>query len=284
MAYLVYHLTSLAIYLMIAFSYAIPVGYTGVLHLGQIGLLAVGTYTAAILTTRGVPFVLALAAAAVVTGAVGFILALPSRRVKGDYYALVTLGFLFVVGAVIVNGGTLTGGTFGISGISRPAGFDQPVPFLMITLSALALIAGFVYRLVRSPLGRALEAVRDDDGVAESLGKPTAKLRLVSLTVSAVIVGIAGAYLAHFIQFINAQVFWLDNAVWILAALAVGGLASFWGAAAGTVALYVISETIRFLPISVSLVGPLRLIAYALILLLVIRFFPKGLMGRAQLD
>lgn len=288
MGYLIHTLTLVSIYVIVGLSFAIPVGYTGLLNLGHVGLLAIGAYTAAILTTNGFSFWLALPAAAVVTGLVGFLLSIPTRRIKGDYYALMTLGFMFVVNAVILNSGALTGGPFGISGIARPEPFISPPAFLLLALFAALFASIFVWKLVSSPFGRALEAVRDDELVAESLGKPIGKLRMISLTVSAVLVGLAGALLAPFLQFINAQVFWLDNAVWILAALVIGGLASFRGAILGTVILFGIFESIRFLPLQgellATLLGPLRLIIFSLLLLFVVLFKPKGIWGKAQLE
>ncbi len=288
MAYLIHTATLAAIYIMVALSYAIPVGYTGLLNLGHIGLVGIGAYASAIMTARGISFWLALPAAAAATAVVGFLLALPTRRIRGDYYALITLGFTFVVNAALLNGGVLTGGPFGISGIDRPVGFAEPLPFFGLSLVALSLVATFVFRLTHSPFGRALEAVRDDELAAESLGKPVAKLRLACLTVSAFLVGIAGALLAHFLRFINPQVFWLDNVLWILAGLVIGGLASFRGAIAGTLLLFAIFEGIRFLPISdtmlAQLIGPLRLILFSLLLILAVLFRPKGLFGRAQLE
>ena len=283
-AYFVHTLTLASIYLIVSVSYAIPVGYTGMLNLGHVGLLAVGAYTAAISMTRGMSFWLALPLAAAVTAVVGFLLAIPARRIKGDYYALMTLGFTFVVNAVLLNWISLTSGPFGISGISRPEGFTDPLFFLALVLAVLGSVSAIAYRIVHSPFGNALEAVRDDDLVAESLGKPTTKLRIASLTISAVIVGIAGALLAPFLQFINPQVFWLDNAVWILAALVIGGLASFPGAIVGTLLLFAIFEPIRFLPLPPGLVGSLRLLIFSLLLLGAVLFRPKGLMGRAQLE
>ena len=282
--YFIHIVTLAAIYIMVALSYAIPVGYTGLLNLGHVGLLAVGAYTAAILTTQGVSFWLVLPAAMLVSGLLGFLLALSSRHIKGDYYALVTLGFTFVVNAVLLNWLSFTRGPFGISGIDRPTLFDAPLAFLILTLLALTFVAVFVFRVTHSPFGRALEAVRDDELAAESLGKPVAKLKIISLTISGVLVGLAGAMLAHFLQFINPQIFWLDNVVWILAALVIGGLASFPGAIWGTVILFALFEAIRFLPLPIDLIGSLRLIIFAALLLLVILFRPKGLLGKAQLE
>lgn len=284
MSYLIHNATLALIYVIVALSYAIPVGYGGMLNLGHIGLLGVGAYTAAVLAVRGLPFFVTLLAAAAITGMVGFLLALPARRIRGDYYALMTLGFTFVANAVFLNWMRVTEGPFGITGIPRPGGFASP-PLFLLLVAIMALVTFlFVRRIVRSRFGKALEAVRDDHTVAESLGKPTGKLRIISLFASAVLVGIAGALLAYFMQFINPQIFWFDNVVWILAALVIGGLASLRGAVAGMLALFALFEVIRFLPIPPALVGSLRLALFAFTLLFVVLVKPKGFFGRAQLE
>lgn len=283
-AYLIHVATLIAIYIMVVSAYSLPVGYTGMVNFGHIGLLAVGAYSSAIITTHGYSFWLALPVSALLTGLAGFFMAIPGRRIKGDYFALITLGFTFLVNAVILNGRELTRGPFGITGIARPAGFDSPASFLLLSVIAMAFVLFAVYTVVKSPFGRALEAVRDDDLTAEALGKPTAKLRLISLILSAVLAGIAGTFLAHFIQFINASIFWLDNVVWVLSSLVIGGLASFSGSIIGTVLLFLLLEAVRFLPIDPAIVGPLRLIIFSSLLLLVVIFRPKGLLGRAQLE
>lgn len=282
--YLIHTFTLIAIYIMVSLAYAIPVGYTGFLNLGQVALLGIGAYTAAILANQGISFWLGLIAAAIAAGIVGVILAIPAKKMKGDYYALVTLGFTFIVNAVLLNWIEVTRGPFGITGIDRPEGFQSPLSFFILSLVALSFVSFFVYRLVKSPFGKVLEAVRDDALVAESLGKPVFKLKFISIVVSAVTVGIAGAFLAHFLQFINPQTFWLDTAVWILAGLVIGGLASFKGAIVGAILLFAIFEPLRFLHLPPDLVGALRLIIFSLLLLLVVIFKPKGLFGRAQLE
>jgi len=269
---------------MVALSYAISVGYAGLLNLGHIAIFAIGAYTSAILATNGFSFWIAIIAAASISGISGLLIAIPSKKIKGDYYALVTLGFAFVINAIFLNWIDVTRGPLGISGIGRPAGFTGSISFFVLTLFFVLLTAFFVYRMTNSPFGRALEAVRDDDLVAESLGKPVVKLRIVALVVSSVIAGVAGALLAHFLQFINPQIFWLDNIVWILSALVIGGLASLRGAVVGMIILFAIFEPLRFLPLPLDLIGALRLAIFSLLLLLITIFRPKGLFGRAQLD
>lgn len=117
-----------------------------------------------------------------------------------------------------------------------------------------------------------------------ALGKPVFRLRLVAMAVSGLIAGLAGALLAHFVQFISPNTFWLDQLVWVLAGMVIGGLASMPGAVVGSVLLFAISEPLRFLPIPSELVGPLRLMIFMAILLAFVLYRPKGLMGRAQLE
>ena len=284
MEYFVYIATAIVIYCIANLAYAIPLGYTGLVNFGHVGLLAVGAYTAAILSLRGVPFLLALLAAAGTTALAGLLLSLPSRRIKSDYYALVTLGFIFVVNSIILNWTSLTGGPFGLSAIPRPEGFQTPEAFLFLAAVTLGCVALFVQRVVHSPFGRALEAVRDDEEVAALLGKRVFKLKITAMVLSGMIAGIGGAYLAYFIRFINNQVFWLDLVVFLIAALVIGGLASFPGTLIGVILLFALQEPMRFLPISGAYLGPLRIMLWSFLLLLFVIFRPRGIMGRAELD
>jgi ABC-type branched-subunit amino acid transport system permease subunit len=282
--YLIHVLTIFVIEAMVVLSYAIAVGSLGYVNFGQVALLAVGAYASAALTLRGISFWVAVPLAVMITGAVALLLALPTRRIRGDYYALMTLGFLFVVQAVILNWTDVTQGTLGLIGIGRPAGFGAPADYLILSAIILLAVGAFVYRLVSSPYGAALGAIRDDEEVAKTLGKPSFFLKVSALTLSGILVGCAGALLAHFLQFINAQVFWLDRAVWFLAALVIGGLGSFRGALIGIFILTASFEVIRFLPLDPTVIGPVRNIFYSLILIVVLLVRPKGVCGRVQLE
>ncbi|MBI4598984.1 branched-chain amino acid ABC transporter permease [Candidatus Uhrbacteria bacterium] len=266
-------------------AFNLSVGYAGLLNLGHVGLVAVGAYTSA-LTVRHLdwPVWLGIVAGSLLAMTAGAFLALPARKIKGDYYALLTLGFMFVMSAVLINWDSVTRGTLGVPGIPRPGGFQTNVMFLLLVV-AITIATYFVLaRIVNSPFGRALEAVRDDEEVAMALGKPVFRLRLVAMAVSGLIAGLAGALLAHFVQFISPNTFWLDQLVWVLAGMVIGGLASMPGAVVGSVLLFAISEPLRFLPIPSELVGPLRLMIFMAILLAFVLYRPKGLMGRAQLE
>ena len=284
-AYLI-HLGSLVgIYILMSMSFNLVVGYTGMLNLGHVGLMAIGAYTSAILVKNfDVPFAVGLLAAGILTALVAALLALPAKKIRGDYYALVTLGFLFVVSAILINWEAVTRGTLGIPGIPRPEEFESNTMFLLIVVVITVLAFLFLDRLVTSPFGRALEAVRDDEEVAESLGKPVFKLKVLSMIISGFIVGVAGALLAHFVQFIAPNSFWLDLLVWALAGMMIGGVASMRGTVIGVVILFGLLEPLRFIDMPSNLIGPLRLIIMMALLLLIILYRPRGLMGRAELE
>jgi len=283
MDYVIFILTGFLIYLIITQGYSVALGYTGLLNVGQAGIVALGAYAAAILATHGVPFPIALLASCLTGILAGLLLSLPSDRIRTDYYALVTLGFLFVVNAFVLNVVSLTRGPFGIVGIHRPGGFDDTFGFFVLVLGICAVVSGALYFIVQTPFGKALESVRDDAELASSLGKPTRKLRIIAMLLSGAATGIGGGLLAYFVQFINPQLFWIDMAVLLISCLFVGGLASFRGTIIGTFVVVVLYEPFRFLPIASAYSGPLRIMLYSLVVILFVIYRPKGIAGRAHL-
>lgn len=283
--FLIHILTLVAIYAIIAMSLNLAMGYTGLVNLGHIGLLGIGAYTSAVLPTKfDWSFLPALLAAVVLSGIFGAILALPSRKIKNDYFALLTLGFMFITSAVFINWTDITRGTLGVRGIARPEGFAEPFGFFILVLAFTLLTYLILRQVVSSPFGRVLEAIRDDETVAESLGKNVEKAKLVAMTLSGIFVGLAGSLLAHFLRLINPGTFWLDPLVLALAGVVIGGLASLEGSIIGIVFVFAASESLRFLAIPSSMIGPLRIIIFMVVLLVIILWRPKGILGRADLD
>ncbi len=283
--FLIHISTLVTIYIIIALSLNLVMGYTGLVNFGHIGLLGVGGYVSAVFTTRfDWPFVFGFIAAGLVTAGFAALLSLLSRKIKDDYFALLTLGFMFVTSAIFINWTEMTRGTLGIRGITRPEGFSEPLTFFLLVLLVCVASFLFLHQTVSSPFGRVLEAIRDDDLVAESLGKNVQKAKLVAMTISGLFVGLAGSLLAHFLRFINPGTFWLDPLVIALAGVVIGGLASLRGSVVGIVLVFAVSESLRFLSIPSSLIGPLRLIIFMFVLLVMILWRPKGIFGRAELD
>lgn len=283
--FLIHIFTLICIYSIIAMSFNLAMGYTGLVNFGHIGLMGVGAYTSAILNTRfDIPFFVSIFIAAILCAVIGAILSIPSRKIKNDYFALLTLGFLFVAGAVFINWTDLTRGTLGIRGITRPENFTEPLQFLILSLVISFLTFLVLEKIVHSHFGRVLEAIRDDELVAESLGKNIDRAKMTAMTLSGFFVGIAGVLLAHFIRFINPASFWLDPLVVALAGVVIGGLASLRGSIIGVFIVFAISESLRFLSIPSTMIGPMRVILFMLVLTVVVLFRPRGIIGRADLD
>lgn len=287
-AYFTHLLILIGIYSILAISLQLSLGYSGLLNLGHISFFGIGAYTLALLSMQGVPFLICLISAGIVAAFFGWLLSIATNKLKGDYAALVTLGFSFIVYAVLLNWIELTNGSLGISGISRPnflgIDFSNNIFFLML----VAFIAFFSYLFIRkicnSPFGKALESVRDDELAVKLLGKNTTKLKSVSLLTAAFFAGISGSLFASYITFIDPSSFTFTNLIPILVIVIVGGLASLPGTILATIIVVLLPEPFRFIGFPTSILGPIRQIIYAMVLLLIIYFKPRGFYGKIDLE
>lgn len=287
-AYIIHLLILIGIYLILAISLQLAMGFTGLLNLGHIAFYAVGAYTSALLALNGFPFWFCFLSAGVIAMLSGFLLAFPTNKLKGDYLALATMGFSFVVYAIALNWTGLTRGPLGLPGIPRPylfgISFSDNLSFLILT-ALIALISYLVIKkITSSPFGRVLEATRDDELAARVLGKNTFRIKSISLMVSAFFAGIAGSLYAHYITFIDPSSFTLLQLIPVLAIVIIGGLASLKGTVLATIILVLLPEPLRFIGFSSSVVGPARQIIYALILLLILIYRPRGFYGKVELE
>ena len=285
--YITHLLILIAIYVVLALSLNLALGYTGLLNLGHVAFFGIGAYTSAILTKAGHPYFLSFLAAGIFAGVAGFFLVFATRKLKGDYLALATLGFNYVVYSVLLNWSSLTRGPLGIPGIAKPSflGFTISTNFqYLIFVSIIAIIVGFIiYLIVKSPFGRLLQATRDDEMGLRVLGKNTFKLKVKSMVISAFFAGIAGSLFAHYLQFIEPGSFMLTEIILILTIVIVGGLASVRGSIAATFVIILLPEALRFFPIPSAILGPARQIIYALILITILLYRPRGIFGRIDL-
>jgi branched-chain amino acid transport system permease protein len=286
-AYFIHLLILIGIYLILAISLQLAIGFTGLLNLGHIAFFAIGAYTSALLALNGFPFWFAFVMAGIISMLFGFLLSWPTSRLKGDYLALSTLAFSFVVYAVALNWMGLTRGPLGLPGIPKPSffeiSFSNNFSFLILTL----IVALFSYMIIRritvSPFGKVLESIRDDELAAKVLGKNTFKMKSYALGISAFFAGIAGSLYAHYITFIDPSSFTLLQLIPVLTIVIIGGLASLEGTIIATIIVVLLPEPLRFIGFPSSIVGPARQIIYALILLLILIYKPKGFYGRVEL-
>ena len=286
--YLIHLLILIGIYSIITISLQVALGYTGLLNLGHIAFYAIGAYTSSLLALNGLPFLLSMLLGGIVAMMSGFLLALPTNKLKGDYFALATMGFSFVVYAVTLNWISLTRGPLGLPGIPKPSlfgfSFTTNESFLALTLIILLISFVVIKRIVSSPFGKVLEAVRDDELAARVLGKNTFKIKSYALAISAFFAGIAGSLYAHYITYIDPSSFTLMQLIPVLSIVIIGGLASLEGTLIATVILTLLPEPLRFIGLPSSIIGPARQIIYALLLLLILVYRPKGFYGKVDLN
>jgi branched-chain amino acid transport system permease protein len=276
------------LYALLALGLNVVWGMTGMINLGLVGFFGLGAYVSALLCRAiGAPIALGVALAALVTAAAGAGMALVTARLRGDYLAIITLGFSEVVRLVASNELWLTNGTDGISGIPGPwRGRVSPQAFNVIYLGLVVLTVLLVFavceRIRSSPYGRVLRAIRDDDQVAAAAGKRVIAFKTEAFAVSAAILGLAGALWGHYTSFIAPDVFTPLVTIYVVLALTAGGTGNNVGAIVGAVLVIALLEGTRFA--SGWLIGlrPVQIAALreALIgvgLLVVLRLRPRGL-------
>jgi branched-chain amino acid transport system permease protein len=287
--YLVSLLTYAGLYALLALALNVVWGMGGMINLGLVGFYAVGAYASALLTVKlGLPIAAGVAAAFVLAALLGMVVALATVRLRGDYLAIVTLGFAEVVRLVASNEIWLTNGTDGISGISGPGrGQVSPEAFNLIYLglivAALVVAMFLLERLRGSPFGRVLRAIRDDDQVAAVAGKPVLAFKLKAFAVSAGILGLAGALYGHYTSYIAPDAFQPLLTIYVVLALVAGGRGNNYGAVLGSVLVVFFTESTRFLAAVVPglkavQVAALRELVISVGLLLILRFRPTGIL------
>ena len=287
--YLVAMLVFAGLYALLALGLNVVWGMAGMINLGLVGFFAFGAYVSALLTKKaGWAMAAGLPAAALVTAGAGALVALVTARLRGDYLAIVTLGFSEVVRITASNEIWLTNGTDGISGIPGPwRGQLSPAAFNLLYLGIVALAVVVVLaaceRLRHSPYGRVLRAIRDDDQVAAVAGKPVRTFKVEAFAVSAAVLGLAGALYGHYTSYIAPEVFTPLISIYIVLALTVGGTGNNYGAVLGAALVVFFMESTRFITAALPGLAAVQAAALreALIgasLILVLRVRPAGLL------
>jgi len=272
------------VYALLALGLNLQYGYTGLINFGVVAFFAIGAYSSALLALHGVPFALDFAAAAGLAALAAWPLGLICLRLRDDYLAIVTLAFAEIVRTVIISEEWLTSGTRGIPGIPRPFA-TSPIAYLLLVLATVLAATLLTWRLVRSPFGRLIQAIRDDEDAVPSLGKRPSGFKLVVFTIGAGLTGLAGALYAHYLTYISPDQFvpLLTFYVWI--AVIMGGAGRIGGAVAGAALLTFFLEGTRFLRDAIPFVSEvqmasLRLAVIGLLLILFTLYRPQGLLGR----
>lgn len=267
----------------------ILLGYTGQVALGQAAFMAVGAYTSGILTARaGIPFIVTLPLAGLVAGAAGIIFGLPSVRVKGFYLALVTLGAQFII-IYIVEHLKITGGTDGMTCPFASIGglvLDTPSKIYWLVMAVTVILVLFAMNLMRTRVGRAFIAVRDNDIAAEVLGVNIARYKLLAFFIGCFYSGIAGALWAHYTTSLHPSQFPLHNGIFYLGIIVVGGMGTMFGPIAGAIVMRGLDEVVMivfpklaeaFPSLGANMAPALGPMAFGLVFILFLMFEPRGI-------
>jgi branched-chain amino acid transport system ATP-binding protein len=253
----------------------ILVGLTGQISLGHVGFYAIGAYTVAILTLKGVSFWIALPLAGLIAGAIGLLLSLPALRVSGPYLAMVTIAFAFIVQHLSIEWRELTGGSNGLMSLPPPSIGGTAFTEREIALLAIAVAGASMFlfhRLAGSAWGKAMVAVRDAEVAARSIGFNPVSVKAAAFMLSAVFAGFAGGIFASLLAFVAPDSFPFSQSILFLLACVVGGAGWVLGPAVGAAVTVVLPELL-------SNLAEYRLLFFGILLLVVLWLAPEGVLG-----
>lgn len=285
--YFLHILVMSGIFIILTLSWNLLAGFTGQLNLGHAAFFGIGAYTSALLALKaGISPWVGLAAGGLVASLFGLLLGFPSLRLSGPYLAITTIGFSEILRLVATNWVDLTRGSLGLSGIPllnpiRIGGWSFQFYFekdyYYVVLAAVLLTILCMRRLTRSAFGYSLQALRDDETGAQSIGINTSSYKLAAFTISAFFAGFAGALFAHFARLVSPETMALHTTFDVLTMTMVGGLGTTAGPIIGAVALTFASEWLRYLEDAFKI--DIRLVIYGFLLILTVLFMRQGLLG-----
>ena len=285
MDYLYHILIMLGIYSILALGANIPVGLTNLLSLTQAAFYGIGAYFAAyILINFNLPIMAGLAIVALLTSIFSLVVSIASIRLKGDYFVLASLGFQLITFSILYNWIGVTRGPYGITGIQTPKLFglielNENLHFAILSVLLASIVAILFYYLINSPYGRVLKAIRSEELSVKVLGRNVNRMKISAFALSAAFSAMAGYLFAGYVRYIDPTSFTLDESIFILTALFIGGLGNVKGSIAGAAFIVLLPELLRFAGLPDAFAANLRQIIYGLSLVLVMRYFPKGLAG-----
>jgi len=281
MEYLLHLLILVGIFMMLAQSLNLSAGFGGMISLAHAGFYGVGAYTAALLAVNyQIPFLLALPVAMLLCGALALLVSTIALRTIDDYFIVCTLGIQIIVFSLMNNWMSLTRGPLGIPGIPGISLFGIEIEsrwaFLLLTLIFAGLIFFFLNKLTGSAFGRTLRALSEDEIFTQSLGKDVYSSKVIAFTVGAMLAAIPGALYAHYISYIDPTSFTIDESIFILTIVILGGMRNLWGSVIAAAFLIFLPEILRFVGMPNAIAANMRQIIYGGILIFMMFQYSKG--------
>jgi branched-chain amino acid transport system permease protein len=285
MEYVLHIVVIAGIYAVLASSLDILAGHAGLLSLSQAAFFGFGAYTSALLALHGgVSFPISMSLAAGVASIVSLIVSITSMRLRGDYFVLATFAFQMIFFALFNNWIAVTSGPLGIASIPPPDVFGWMVQSRagFACLSTILVVCNYIIvgRIVGSPFGRLLHAVREDEVYLATLGRDAFWVKVKAFAVSAGLAGAAGSIYAHYMSYIDPSSFTILESILILSMLIIGGAGSIFGSLVGATILVLLPEVLRFVGLPTATAANLRSIIYGVLVIIMIMFRPRGIVGR----
>ncbi len=281
MEYLLHLLILVGIYIMLSQSLNLSAGFGGMISLAHAGFYGVGAYTAALLAVNcQLPFLLVFPVAMLLSGLLALIVSAIALRTIDDYFIICTLGIQVVVFSLMNNWMSLTKGPLGIPGIPGISFWDITIEskwaFLLLTLFFAALTFFFLRKLTQSSFGYTLRALSEDEIFTQSLGKNVYLSKVIAFTISAMLAAIPGVLYAHYISYIDPTSFTVDESIFILSIVIIGGMRNLWGSVIAATFLVLLPEALRFVGMPNAIAANMRQVIYGGILIFMMFRYSKG--------
>ena len=287
MEYILHILIIILLYVMLSQSLTLTAGYSGLISLAHAGFYGIGAYTSAILSVNyGFPFLATLPLAMLLSGVLAIFVSVIALRTVDDYFIIITLGIQVVAFSIMNNWMELTNGPLGITGIPAISilGFEftGKISFLILTFILTASAFYVLRNITKSPFGRILIALSEDEIFTESLGKKVYQAKIASFTIGAMFAAIPGVLYAHYISYIDPTSFTIDESIFILSIVIIGGMKNLWGSAIAATVLIILPEALRFVGMPSNIAANIRQIIYGLALVIMMFKYSKGFVAERK--
>ncbi len=280
MEYILHLAILITIYTILAQSLSIVAGYSGQISLAHAGFYGIGAYTTALLLVNyGLSVLVTLPLAMLLSGIIAYIVSKIAVKTVDDYYIIITLGIQVVIFSIMNNWQEVTRGPLGIPGIPSIKifgfAFDSKISFFILSAIIASLVWYLIHNLVSSPYGRVLKALSEDEVFTKSLGKNVYKAKIISFTISGMLASVAGVLYAHYISYIDPTSFTVDESIFILSIVIIGGMRNQTKIFLATVFLILLPEILRFIGMPSNIAANMRQIIYGIALVLVVWQYGK---------
>jgi branched-chain amino acid transport system permease protein len=285
MEYILHIIILILLYVMLSQSLSLTAGYSGLISLAHAGFYGIGAYTTAILSVNfGFPFLVTLPIAILISGAMGVFVSIIALRTVDDYFIIITLGIQVVAFSIMNNWMDLTSGPLGIPGIPDISiigiQISSKLAFFVLTLVLTGIVFVLIRNITKAPFGRILISFSEDEVFTKSLGKKVYSAKVISFTLAGMFAAIPGVLYAHYISFIDPTSFTINESIFILSIVIIGGMRNLWGAAIAAAVLIILPEVLSFIGMPSNIAANMRQIIYGLALVIMMFKYSKGFLSK----